>query len=879
MAAVAQPSGTVTLVFTDIEGSTRLLEHLGVEAYGRALAEHRRVVREACARHDGYEVDAEGDAFFYAFASARAAVGAVREAMTGLDGGPIRIRVGIHTGQPALHTPKYLGIDVHRAARIMSAAHGGQVVLSRQTAELLDGAVALKDLGNHRFKDFDAPERIYQLGDAEHPPLTSLYRLTLPVPATPFLGREHELAEVVALLTDPDTRLLTLTGPGGTGKTRLALQAAAEARDTFPDGVTWIPLAPLRDPALVIPTLAQTLGIRERPGQPPAETIAETLLGKKTLLLLDNAEHLLPEAAAEVAALLGGCPTLTLLVTSRERLRVAAETGWPVPPLSHADGEQLFVDRAHAAGVQVPLDDTIRELCRRLDDLPLAIELAAARTRMLSPTTIRRRLDERLDLLATRDHDVDERQRTLEATISWSYDLLDSDEQRALRALSIFAGGCTPDAAERVAGASLDLIESLLDKSLLRHRYDDTGHDRYWMLETIREYAHQKLSATEAESEAVFEAFLEWLQAVVGDVGRYWIDRDQLEWFATLETERANVTAGVRECRMRGRVDEEVRLILAALDFFDARGPWGSPFELLLDAQVTDDRLRAQACYARGFFAARLGRISEATAELENAYAIAAAVGDDAVAARALAGSATLRVWFGGCTPESQQPLLEEAVALARRSGDGYSLGQALNGLGAACTSANNAARARDLYSEAALAASEVGDQRNAAAFAFNIIPTDLSLGRADEARDRARRMISVIQGVGDAYLEAWIVEQLALAHVALGEHDDARAAIARVSELVAERQFEPRFLVESLIVLAMASAPTRRRDAVVLWSAAEHARAATSLSLAPDLQPYVEGMLGPLRDLEDFDDLWEAGGELELEEALETGLRERPHD
>jgi hypothetical protein len=371
--------------------------------------------------------------------------------MTGLDGGTIRIRVGIHAGQPALEPPNYLGIDVHRAARIMSSAHGGQVVLSRHTAELLDSSTELKNLGNHRFKDFDAPERIYQLGTAEHPPLRSLYRLTLPVPATPFLGREHEVAQVVSLLTHPDTRLLTLTGPGGTGKTRLAIHAASQANDHYPDGTTWVPLAPLRDPTLVLPTIAQALDLREQPGQPLADTLAQTLLGKQALLLLDNAEHLLPDAARELAALLQVCPTLNLLITSRERLAVTAETAWPVPPLDDLDGERLFLDRAHAAGVDLSLDETIRDLCRRLDQLPLAIELAAARTPVLVPAQLLERLGQRLDLLKGA-RDTDPRQRTLRATIDWSYELLDPEEQRVYRALSVFADGCTLDAQSTSRG-------------------------------------------------------------------------------------------------------------------------------------------------------------------------------------------------------------------------------------------------------------------------------------------------------------------------------------------------------------------------------------------------------------------------------------------
>jgi class 3 adenylate cyclase len=354
MRAVAQPSGTVSLVFTDIEGSTRLLEQLGTDAYRAALAEHRRVVREACARFGGYEVDFEGDAFFHAFASASDAVSAVAAFIAGLEPGPIRIRVGIHTGEPALDPPKYVGLDVHRAARIMSCAHGGQVVLSAETAALL-AAVELKHLGQHRLKDISSPIPLHQLLidglPDEFPRLKSLYHSTLPVPATPFLGRETELADVVGRLLDPDTRLLTLTGPGGTGKTRLALQAAAEASDHFPDGVFWVPLAPLRDPDLLLPAVAQVLEVGERSDERLVDTLARALLGKRALLLLDNLEHLLPSAAGQVAALVAACPTLRVLVTSRERLVVTAERAWSVPPMSETDGQRLFLESAQAAGV------------------------------------------------------------------------------------------------------------------------------------------------------------------------------------------------------------------------------------------------------------------------------------------------------------------------------------------------------------------------------------------------------------------------------------------------------------------------------------------------------------------------------------------------
>ena len=348
------PSGTVTFLFTDVEGSTSLLHELGAGAYADALAEHRRVIREACDREGGVEVDTQGDAFFFAFPTAPGAVSAAAAMRDALASGSIRVRVGLHTGAPLLTDEGYVGEDVHRAARIAAAGHGGQVVVSSSTAALV-GTKGLVDLGEHRFKDLAAAERVFQLGDSEFPPLKSLYRSNLPVPATPFLGRERELGEVVDLLRRDHVRLLTLTGPGGTGKTRLALQAAAEASDGFPDGVFWVALAPLREPALVPGAVAQALDVREQPGQELVDVLVERLKGKRLMLLLDNAEHLLPELARTIAQLhAAGGPLL--MVTSRERLQIAGEQVYPVPELEPAEGVDLFI--ARAAGVGVILERT-----------------------------------------------------------------------------------------------------------------------------------------------------------------------------------------------------------------------------------------------------------------------------------------------------------------------------------------------------------------------------------------------------------------------------------------------------------------------------------------------------------------------------------------
>jgi predicted ATPase len=379
----------------------------------------------------------------------------------------------------------------------MSSAHGGQVVVSPSTVALLEPeSVHLRDLGQHRLKDLSAPIPLYQLqidgSPIEFPPLKTLYRSNLPVPATPFLGRERELGEVVGRLADPGTRLLTLTGPGGTGKTRLALQAAAEVASGFPDGVFWVALAPLRDSALVVTAVVQALEVSERADEEPAATLGRALLGKRTLVVLDNIEHLLPAAAAQLAAVAAVCPTLRLLVTSRERLQLQVESVWPVPPLSEHDGERLFVERARAAGVELVVDDALIELCRRLDELPLALELAAARTVVFGPRQLLDRLGARLDFLKA-GRDADPRQLTLRATIDWSYELLDDEEKRAFRALSVFRGGCSYEAAEEICGAELDTLQSLLDKSLLRRRDGADAEPRFWMLQTIRAFAREHL--------------------------------------------------------------------------------------------------------------------------------------------------------------------------------------------------------------------------------------------------------------------------------------------------------------------------------------------------------------------------------------------------
>jgi predicted ATPase/class 3 adenylate cyclase len=513
------PSGTVTFLFTDVEGSTKLLHELGAEAYAEALADHRRVIREACDAQGGVEVDTQGDAFFFAFPTAPGSLAAAEAMTEALASGRIQVRIGLHTATPHVTEEGYAGPDVHRAARIAAAGHGGQVLVSATTAALVE--YPLRDLGEHRLKDLSAPERIYQLGDATHAPLRTLSEGNLPIPATAFLGRETELREVVSLFLQPDERLLTLTGAGGTGKTRLALQAAGVAADAFPDGVWWVPLAALRDPELVLPSAAQALGAR---WDLPAH------IGDRSMLvLLDNFEHVI-EAAPELPRLLASCRRLRLVVTSRELLRVGGEVEYLVPPMVESEAVELFCQRS-----RLEADGTVAELCRRLDNLPLAVELAAARTRALSPRQILERLSGRLDLLRG-GRDADARQETLRATIDWSYDLLTPSEQRLFARLSIFAGGCTLEAAEEVCEATVEILQALVDKSLLR--FTD---ERYWMLETIREYAAERLEHL-GEAEAVRNRYAQFFLHLAETLASELSDLTQAARLNQLSVELTNLS-------------------------------------------------------------------------------------------------------------------------------------------------------------------------------------------------------------------------------------------------------------------------------------------------------------------------------------------------
>ena len=750
------PTGTVTFLFTDIEGSSRLLQKLGAEAYATALEKHRRILREAFAQHGGVEVDTQGDSFFVAFSTAPDALDAAADAQRELAAGPVRVRMGLHTGTPHIGEEGYVGADVHRAARIAAAGHGGQVLLSASTASLVP-ADGLRDLGEHRLKDLSASERIYQLGTDPFPPLHSLRRTNFPIPATPFLGRDRELAEVADLLGREDVRLLTLTGPAGTGKTRLALQAAAEASSAFPDGVFWAPLAALGDPKLVLPAASQAVGARDG--------IAEWIADRRILLLLDNFEHLM-EAVGDVAGLVGSCPNLHVLVTSREVLRVPGEQAYPVPPLEARDARELFTSRAKAVDPGFAPRPAVDELCARLDHLPLALELAAARVNVLSPEQLLDRLSRRLDLLKAGREAVP-RQQTLRATIEWSYDLLEEDERLLFERLSVFSGGCTLEAAEEVCDADLDVLQSLVDKSLLR-RHDE----RFWMLETVREYARERLEDRGEADELRrrhAEHFLARAEQAREAENADPSDRGVAE---ALEDDFANLRAAVGSFSERGDAESHARLAVAAYSLLWPRGHIGEMHGWLVGvlgrADTLPSSLRADLLAELALSAAHVGDPGASRSFAEESLGLARELGDE----RRIEWALRATGWTEEDPAEARR-IFSECEAILRKLGDETGLAWVLKSLGDVETRAKEFERAKAAQEEAAEIFARLGRLYEAANARGGVAEALLGQGRPDEAGVLLRSVLADALELGSLPL---VPEVLGLLAAARSERDPVAA-------------------------------------------------------------------------------------------------------
>src|ERR671910_1697714 len=648
------PTGTLTFLFTDIEGSTKMWER-SPQAMQAAWARHDELLKRAIEEHGGYVFKTVGDAFCCAFLTAPDALEAALEIQRRLlslewgQTGPLRVRMALHTGAAQERDGDYFGPPLNRVARLLSAAYGGQVLLSLPAQELvrdqLPTGTSLRDLGEHRLKDLFRPERVFQLLAPEVPsefsPLRTLdaYRNNLPLQPTPLVGREKEVAEGCDLLGAEATRLLTLTGPGGIGKTRLALQAAADLLEEFPDGAFFAPLATLTDSELLLPAVAEALGVMETAEQPLGENLKDYLSERRLLLVLDNFEQVLGAAPA-VTELVAGAPGLKVLATSRAPLGLYGEHEYAVPPLSVPDVKhlpdlkslsqyeavRLFIERAKAAKVDFEVTDesapAVAEICVRLDGLPLAIELAAARIKMLPPKAMLQRLTSRLKLLTGGARDLPERQRTLRATIEWSFALLDEGEQVLFARLAVFSGGRTLEAIEAICDAEGDLpveafegVSSLLDKSLLRQEEGPNGEPRFVMLETVHEFAREKLHGS-GETEEIKRTHAEYFLTLVEEAYPELKGPDQLEWLERLEAEHDNMRAALTWALERKEVAVALRMGGALSWFWEVRGYHSEGRRWLEEVLAMDGRGSPEV---RAMALAGIGALAEEQGDLDRA--------------------------------------------------------------------------------------------------------------------------------------------------------------------------------------------------------------------------------------------------------------------
>ncbi|MFL5732669.1 MAG: ATP-binding protein, partial [Chloroflexia bacterium] len=679
------PSGTLTFLFTDVEGSTARWEH-HTQAMKVALERHDSILRRAIEENGGYVFRLEGDAFRAAFSTAPAALLAALHAQRGFaaqpeqwpeETGPLRVRMALHTGAVELKNGDYVGPSLNRMARLLSTAHGGQTVLSQATEQLVRDSLPtganLIDLGEHRLRDLIRPERIFQLVvpglPSDFPPLKTLDSRpnNLPLQPTPFIGRVKEMAGLREMMERDDLRLLTLTGVGGTGKTRLAAQVAADLLDGYPDGVWFVDLAPLTDNRQVMPAVAGVLGVKENAGGPLVEALIDSVGQKQMLLVLDNFERVVA-AAPQVSQLLVACSGLKVLATSRVPLRVSQEQEYPVSPLALPDpahlpsleqltqyeAVRLFIDRAVAIRPDFEVNNdnapAVAEICARLDGLPLAIELAAARIRLFPPRALLSRLSSRLKLLTTGGKDLPARQQTLRGTIEWSYDLLDEGERQLFHRTAVFQGGRTFEAFEAVCNYDgqlkvdlLEGIEALVSQSLMQQREGVDGEPRFLMLETIQEYGREKLAESGEEAE-LRRQHLAYYLTLAEEAGPHLTGEGQYEWLVRLEEEYDNIRAGLRWAREEGeRRDAEDGLKLAAAmgDFWGILGRYREGREQLEGAlaavpeeQTGDARSKevaragGRALYALGAITHNQGDLAAARAYMEKGLEVARYAGD-----------------------------------------------------------------------------------------------------------------------------------------------------------------------------------------------------------------------------------------------------------
>lgn len=864
------PTGTVTFLFTDIEGSTRLLRQAG-ERSSELFAAHDAILRRAIDDEGGVVVRTEGDSFFASFGSAPAAVGAAASAQRLLaledwHGFEVRVRMGLHTGEGRLSGDDYHGIDVHQAARVGAAGHGGQVVLSATTVELvrsgLPDGVSLRDLGLHRLKDFDEEVRLFDLAIAGlpqvFPPLrsASLRVANAPPNLTSFVGRETELEDLVDMLGA--ARLVTLTGPGGTGKTRLALAVAERAAAAF-DNVVFVPLAAIVDPELLIAAVTAAIGLHSLEGQ--RVRLLEYLRGGRTLLLLDNFEQIV-DGADQVGELINECGGLAVLVTSRAPLRLSGEHEFAVLPLPVPDpgegletlareaGVRLFVDRATAVRNDFLLDaanaGAVVELIRRLDGLPLALELAAARVKVLSPQAIVERLTRSLDLLTSGRRDVPERQRTIRAAIAWSYDLLDEEGKRLLRRLSVFAHGADLASVEHVdQGQSVfDTLDQLVEHSLVRHEAG-SAEPRYGMLETIREFAAEQLLASGEEKE-IRNRHLREVLRVAQELEPMLLSSARAAALARLDRDVDNLRAALSWSVESAQPELASQLAGATWRYWHMRGGLAEGrirVEQIVNLTGGSPGARMRALEAAGGIAYWQADHVAAGVWYDEWVSIARQQHDRAQLAEALYNAAFPRFMGGGDPNDLSE--LTEALELFRRLGD------------------EEGARKVQWASGIAKVEWALGNQ----AWLTNDLPA---------AIDHYVRALEEYQHLDDVFMRGWVYRMLGTAKLKTGDVDGARADLGQGMRIFAADGDVSGMVyhLRDFTELAMRAGDLERT--LVLYGAYEAQQEISGVELAssepnrlPTLEPFLEAAGASAGE-------WlERGRRLSLSEAVSYALDE----
>ena len=908
----------VTFLFTDIEGSTKLWEAHADEMQV-ALARHDALMREAIVGANGLVFKTVGDAFCAVFALASDAVAAALKVQMALEAEPwpeatrIKVRLALHTGAAASREGDYFGATLNRVARLLATGHGGQTLVSQATYDLvgdtLPAAVSLRDLGAHQLKDLARPEQVYQLQHprlhGDFPPIKSLstHPNNLPQQLTSFIGREKELVEIRSLLGK--TRLLTLTGSGGSGKTRLSLQLGADSLEQFPDGAWLVELAPLADPGLAPQTVASELGVKEEPGKPILQTLTEHLKTRRLLLLLDNCEHMVAACAKVADTLMRQCPGVKILATSREALGIAGEQTYAVPALtlpnrkqahtpaslSQYESVQLFSARALLVRADFRITNqnasAVASLCFQLDGIPLAIELAAARLRSLSVDEINGKLDQRFRLLTGGSRTALPRQQTLRSLIDWSYDLLNDSERLLLQRLSAFAGGWTLAAAEQVCAGEgvedwevLDLSTSLSDKSLVVAEQKNE-RSRYRLLETVRQYAQERL-VERGGSEALRERHRDYFLALAEEAEPKLISAERSEWMKVLDEEHENLQAGLDWSVVEAGSSAGLRLCGALTRFWQMRGFLAEGREwcarvLKKPAGVERAPERAKALNAAGLLAFAHSDYPEARSRFEESLAIRRQLDDRRGTAATLNNLGNVALEQGDFA--TARVLYEESREIARDLGDRLSMVVALNSLGRVTYEQGEHSAARRLYEESLVIVRELGDRSLLGILLTNLGIVVSEQGDYDSATALQAEALAIHREAGNR-----IGVAITLSNIAdrVAKQGDFRAAAALHKEgLMIQRELgDRRGIAYSMVGLAAGAAafgnPLR---AARMWGAAEQMREDVGSPLEPKDRPRYDRRLANARvavgDGAAFDRAWQEGRALTLERAIELALEE----